>query len=299
MMLERGGGRRDGRRCRCRRTAGKARGRVGSTVSVDAAASIGTRGESHGGSRSVGGRIRSPSVKCRTSTSSASRRDGGIQCAVYAHAGVGTTKAAAIANVLIRRVPLMINTCSSSKAARFVKLVEGTYALLPNEGRFAVAAAAGIAACDDTGPIPTVQLGRTSVGPAAVDRPTTSGRTAGGGRRRPRRGRRSRGGVPFKIVGGHCVPVFLCVCLWICFFRACNVCRHPTTPNDDVNQQGMSRVSDGIGAGKSFSLSRSSIQFSMRIALVEVSGSVGWVGPPKEAYPRERFSSQGAKRRRV
>ena len=234
MMLERGGRRRYGRRCRCRRTAGKARGRVGSTVSVDAAASIGTRGESHGGSRSVGGRIRSPSVKCRTSTSSASRRDGGIQCAVYAHAGVGTTKAAAIANVLIRRVPLMINTCSSIKAARFVKLVEGTYALLPNEGRFAVAAA-GIAACDDTGPIPTVQLGRTSVGPAAVDRPTTSGRTAGGGRRRPRRGRRSRGGVPFKIVGGHCycVPVF-CVLFVDMLFRACNV---PTPDNPQRRRQ--------------------------------------------------------------
>lgn len=191
-MLERGGGRRrDGRRCR--RTAGKARGRVGSTVSVDAAASVGTRGESHGGSRGAGGR----SVKCcasrrrSTSTGSATRRDGGIQCAVHAHAGGGTTKAAAIANVFIRRVPLMsegavfgINTCSSSKAARFVKLVKGTYvyALLPNEGRCAVAA--GIAAaCDaDTGPIPTVQLERTSVGPAAVDCPTTSSRTAGGGR---------------------------------------------------------------------------------------------------------------------
>ena len=243
LVMERGGRGRHRRRCRCRRTAGKARGRVGSIVSVDTAASIGTRGESHCGSRGANGRsIRNPSVKCcsrRRGTSSASRRDGGIQRAV--HAGVGTTKAAAIANVLVRRVPLMpggavfaIHTRSSGEAtARFVKLVEGTDALLPNEGRFA---AAGIAAAD-AGPIPTVRLGRASVGSAAVNRPTTSSRTAGGGRRRPRRGGRSRVGVPFKIVGGHlfCACVFLCVC--ICYaFLACNaMCRHRTTPN--VNQQ--------------------------------------------------------------
>lgn len=125
---------------------------------------------------------------------------------------------------------------SSKATAQFVKFIEGTYALLPNEGRFA---AAGIAA--DTGPIPTVQLGRTPVGPAAVDRPTASSRTAGGGRRRPRRRGRSRVGVPFKIVGGH-VPVLCeCVCVAMLFLPA--MCRHPTTPNQeegestkDVNQ---------------------------------------------------------------
>lgn len=229
-MMERGGGRRDGRRCRCRRTARNARGRVGSIVSVDATASIGTRGESHGASRGVGcSRIRSPRVKCcsrrrRRSTSRASRRDGGIQCAV--HADAGPTNAAAIANVLIRRMPLVHGGAVSgncSKAARFfVKLIQGTYALLPNEGRFAVgiaiATAGGGAAAatgGDTGPIPTVQLGRTSVRPAAVDRPTTSSRTAGGGRRRPRRRGRSCVGVPFKIVGGHFfkLQVVLLLCL--------------------------------------------------------------------------------------
>ena len=237
LMMERGGRGRHGRRCRCRRTA---RGRVGSIVSVDTAASIGTRGESHGGSRGANGRsIRNPSVKCcchRRSTSSAGRRDGGIQCAV--HAGVGTTKAAAIANVLVRRVPLMsggavfgIHTCSSNKAtARFVKLVKGTDALLPNEGRFA---AAGIAAAD-TGPIPTVQLGRASVGPAAVDRPTTSSRAAGGGRRRPRRGGRGRVGVPFKIVGGH----LFCACVFFwCVYLLCVPCLQCNVPTPDNPQR--------------------------------------------------------------
>ena len=132
-----------------------------------------------------------------------------------------------------------IHTCSSGEAtARFVKLVEGTDALLPNEGRFA---AAGIAAAD-AGPIPTVRLGRASVGPAAVNRPTTSSRTAGGGRRRPRRGGRGRVGVPFKIVGGH----LFCACVFLCVFAMLSLpamqCNVPTPDNPqrqstkDVNQ---------------------------------------------------------------
>ena len=174
-----------------------------------------------------------------------------------------------------------IHTCSSGEAtARFVKLVEGTDALLPNEGRFA---AAGIAAAD-AGPIPTVRLGRASVGPAAVDRPTTSSRTAGGGRRRPRRGGRSRVGVPFKIVGGH----LFCACVFLCVFAMLSLpamqCADTRQPPTSINKGCQSRVPDGIGAGKSFSLSRYSIQFSMRSAFLWVR----WLGRATKGSLSER-----------
>ena len=265
-MMERGGRGRDGRRCRCRGTAGKAGGRVGSIVPANAdaaaAASVGPRGEPHGGSGCVGGsRTWSPSVKSCGSrggsgSSSASRRDGGVQCAVHAGLPLHQTATAAatgttIANVLVRRMPLMSGGAvfgTGGKATQFVVLIEGTYALLPNEGRLVV----GIATAGSAGPVSTVQFGRTSIRPTAVDPPTTSGRAGGRGRRRPRRRGRSRCGVPFKIVGGH-------VCLF-CFM--CCLCAR-SNPNQEQRQstKDANGCLDGIGAGKSFfSLSRCSIQ---------------------------------------
>ena len=116
---------------------------------------------------------------------------------------------------------------TGGKATQFVVLIEGTYALLPNEDRLVV----GIAATAAAGPVSTVQLGRTSVRPTAVDPPTTSGRAGGRGRRRPRRRGRSRCGVPFKIVGGH-------VCLF-CFYVCVAFVPAAIPTKSNVNQQKM------------------------------------------------------------
>jgi len=98
-----------------------------------------------------------------------------------AAAAAGTSIGAANKHVFIQ-IP-------GSKVADVV-LIEGAYrlyALLPNKGRFvgiAIATAGGGGGGGGgTGPMPTVQLGRASIGATAVHRPTTSSRTADGGRR--------------------------------------------------------------------------------------------------------------------
>lgn len=91
----------------------------------------------------------------------------------------------------------------------------------------------------------------------------------------------------------------LCLCFFlVCIFAMRSLpamqCADTRQPPTSINNNGcQSRVPDGIGAGKSFSLSRYSIQFSMRSALW-----VRWLGrATKLVAEREVF--QRSKRCRV